>query len=110
MSRPEVDQKFPSIEEFAGIGEFIDARIRTYSSGMLARLSFALAVNVDADILLIDEVLAVGDSGFRERCFTRIKVSARQSTPLQNRQTPTAPSVIWVKTWILVKTEKKIRA
>lgn len=72
MSRDEIQEKIPSIVAFADIGEFMDARIRTYSSGMLARLAFALAINVDADVLLFDEVLAVGDISFRERCIQKI--------------------------------------
>ena len=73
MSRREVQRKLPQIVEFSGLGKFIHSPIRTYSSGMHARLGFSLAINVDADILLVDEVLAVGDAEFQEKCYRRIK-------------------------------------
>lgn len=71
-SRKEVDRVFEEIVEFAEISEFIDAPVRTYSSGMQARLGFAAASYFDCDILLIDEVLAVGDFAFRQKCFNRL--------------------------------------
>ena len=73
MSREQVTEKLPEIFSFADIGQFMDARIRTYSSGMLARLAFALSINVDAEVLMFDEVLAVGDLAFRERCIQKIQ-------------------------------------
>ena len=73
MTRREVQEKLPQIVEFSGLGKFIHSPIRTYSSGMHARLGFSLAINVDADILLVDEVLAVGDAEFQEKCYRRIK-------------------------------------
>ncbi len=77
MSKDKVEEKLESIIKFSGLGQFIYSPIRTYSSGMHARLGFSLAVNVSADILLIDEVLAVGDAEFRERCFDKIKQMKR---------------------------------
>jgi lipopolysaccharide transport system ATP-binding protein len=71
-SRREVQTKMPEIEEFCDLGEFFNRPVRTYSSGMLARLGFAVAVNIDADILLIDEVLAVGDFAFQKKCLDRV--------------------------------------
>ncbi len=73
MSRDEVDDKLDEIIDFSGLGQFINVPIRTYSSGMHARLGFSLAVNVSADILLIDEVLAVGDAEFQKKCYNKIK-------------------------------------
>ena len=73
LSRKEVKQRYDAIVEFSGLGDFIDQPLRTYSSGMSVRLAFAVAVNVDAEILLIDEVLGVGDVNFQEKCFAEIK-------------------------------------
>lgn len=72
MTRTELDRKAHSIIDFADIGEFIDMPVKHYSSGMHARLGFAIASAVEPDILLIDEVLAVGDAGFRAKCYNRI--------------------------------------
>ncbi len=72
-SREEINNKFDSIVEFSGLNNFIDAPIRTYSSGMWARLGFAVATATRPDILLVDEVLAVGDEGFQKKCFDRIE-------------------------------------
>ncbi len=68
----EMRRRFDEIVDFAGIGEFIDMPIRTYSSGMRARLGFAVATSIRPDVLLLDEVLAVGDLEFRDRCTERI--------------------------------------
>lgn len=68
-----VKERFDKIVEFSGIEEFINERARTYSSGMNLRLGFAVAINVDADILLVDEILAVGDLAFQEKCLNRIR-------------------------------------
>jgi ABC-type polysaccharide/polyol phosphate transport system ATPase subunit len=72
LTRRQVNERFDSIVEFAGIGDFIEEPLRTYSTGMGMRLAFAVAVNVDPDILIIDEVLGVGDHGFFAKCFERI--------------------------------------
>jgi ABC-type polysaccharide/polyol phosphate transport system ATPase subunit len=72
LSRAEVERRMPQIVEFAGLGSFIDQPVKTYSSGMHVRLGFAVAVAVDPDILLIDEVLAVGDEAFVRRCLDRL--------------------------------------
>lgn len=73
LSRKEISEKMGSIISFADIGDFIDAQVKTYSSGMHLRLGFAIAAQVDPDILLIDEVLAVGDLVFQKKCFERIE-------------------------------------
>ena len=69
MTTTEVDAKLDEIIHYSGIEEFIDMPVRSYSSGMRVRLGFAIAAHVDTDVLLIDEVLAVGDVGFKQRCF-----------------------------------------
>ena len=72
MSKGEIDAKFQQIVDFADIGEFLDMPVKNYSSGMFVRLGFAIAVHCDPDILLVDEVLAVGDKGFQAKCFNKI--------------------------------------
>jgi lipopolysaccharide transport system ATP-binding protein len=72
LTHEEIDERFGAIEAFANIGSFIEQPIKTYSSGMVLRLAFAVAVHVDAEILIIDEALAVGDIAFRQRCMRRI--------------------------------------
>ena len=72
MSQEEIRQKFDSIVEFAGLERFIDMPVKNYSSGMVVRLGFAVAINVDPEILIIDEVLAVGDELFQHKCFEKI--------------------------------------
>ena len=78
ISREEMESNFESIQRFADIGEFIDQPVKTYSSGMYVRLAFATAVNVNPDILIIDEVLAVGDDMFRRRCFSKLEDFSEQ--------------------------------
>lgn len=72
MSREETEAKFDEIVDFAGIHEFIDTQVKFYSSGMFVRLGFAVAIHTDPDILLVDEVLAVGDEAFQRKCLERI--------------------------------------
>ena len=73
LTSGEIDARFNEIREFAEIGDFIDQPVRTYSTGMYVRLAFAVAINVDPDILIVDEVLAVGDEAFQRKCFSRIQ-------------------------------------
>ena len=73
LSREEIERRVDDIIEFSELGDFIDSPIRTYSSGMYMRLAFSVAINVDADILLIDEILAVGDQHFQEKCFKKLE-------------------------------------
>src|SRR5436190_8139550 len=72
MTRKEVQSKFADIVEFAGVGDFIDTPVKRYSSGMAVRLGFAVAAFIEPDVLLVDEVLAVGDTEFRNRCHNRM--------------------------------------
>src|SRR6266540_2173447 len=72
LSRKDTEAAMPKIESFAQLGRFFDAPIKTYSSGMAARLGFAVAVHVDPDVLLVDEVLAVGDEYFQHKCYAKI--------------------------------------
>ncbi len=73
LSKQEIHRRFEEIVRFAGLEEFIDAPVKTYSSGMYMRLGFAVAVHVDPEILLIDEILAVGDEAFSHKCIERIR-------------------------------------
>lgn len=83
LSRRETERLFPDIERFAEIGQFMQQPVKTYSSGMFVRLAFAVASNVEPDILIIDEALAVGDAVFQHRCLRRIKeIQERGSTVL----------------------------
>lgn len=72
LTTPEINERFADVVDFAGIGDAIDAPVQTYSSGMAARLGFACAVHIEPDILLIDEVLAVGDIQFRMKCYQKL--------------------------------------
>ncbi len=72
LSKKEIDARLDDIIAFSELGEYIDNPVRTYSSGMYMRLAFSIAINVDAEILLIDEILAVGDQHFQERCYEKM--------------------------------------
>lgn len=80
FSRKEMRQKYDRIVDFAEIKEFMNVPIKNFSSGMLARLGFAIAVDVNPDILLVDEVLSVGDAPFRKKCHERIEQIRKQGT------------------------------
>jgi ABC-2 type transport system ATP-binding protein len=78
LSRREIDRRFDEIVAFAELENFIDNQVKYYSSGMYVRLGFAVAVNVEPDVLLIDEVLAVGDERFQQKCMDRVKQFQRE--------------------------------
>ncbi|MBH8571517.1 ABC transporter ATP-binding protein [Nostocaceae cyanobacterium CENA369] len=80
LSKKEIDERFDEVIEFAEIGDAIDTPVQSYSSGMAARLGFASAIHTEPDILLIDEVLAVGDSRFRGKCFQKLHDLRQQGT------------------------------
>lgn len=83
LKRNEIEERYDSILEFAEIGQFIEQPVKTYSSGMYARLAFAVAINADPDILIVDEILAVGDDAFKRKCYARIaKIRKNGSTIL----------------------------
>ena len=73
LTKKQIDERIDKIIEFSELGNYIDNPVRTYSSGMYMRLAFAVAINVDADILLVDEVLAVGDQHFQDKCIAKMK-------------------------------------
>lgn len=82
LARAEIEQRFDAIAAFADIGDFIDQPLKTYSSGMVVRLAFAVAINVDPDIIVIDEALSVGDELFQRKCFARLEAIRRQGATL----------------------------
>lgn len=82
LTRAEIDQRLQTIIDFSELGEYIDNPVRTYSSGMYMRLAFSVAINVDADILLIDEILAVGDVAFQAKCFNKLREIKKKGTTI----------------------------
>lgn len=82
MTEAEIDRKFDQIVDFAGLGKFLDTPVSHYSSGMYARLGFSIAVHVDADIFLADEVLAVGDRPFKKKCLEKMQQIRAEGTTI----------------------------
>lgn len=82
LSRSGIEEKLPQIVEFADIGDFIDQPVKLYSSGMFVRLAFAVAAGIDADLVLIDEALAVGDIFFRQKCYRRLQELREKGTSI----------------------------
>lgn len=78
LTRKEIDERIDEIIEFSELKDFIDNPVRTYSSGMFMRLAFSVAINVDAEILLIDEILSVGDEHFQNKCFEKMRELKKQ--------------------------------
>ena len=81
MKRDEIRRRFDEIVDFSGVGEFIDTPVKRYSSGMNARLGFSIAVHLEPDALIVDEVLSVGDASFQQRAFGRLKEMVRGQIP-----------------------------
>src|SRR5204862_935969 len=73
MRKREVDQRFDAIVDFSGVRQFLDTPIKRYSSGMRLRLGFAVAAHLEPDVLIVDEVLAVGDAAFQKKCITAME-------------------------------------
>ncbi len=82
FSHADMDRKFNGIVEFSEIGDFIEAPLRTYSSGMWARLGFSVAIDVEPDILILDEILSVGDESFQKKCLHRIDTIIKGTTTI----------------------------
>ena len=82
LTKKEIDERMDDIVEFSEMEQFLDNPVRTYSSGMYMRLAFSVAINVNADILLIDEILAVGDINFQAKCFNKLKEIKAQGTTI----------------------------
>lgn len=82
LSRKEIDRRIPDMIRFSELEAFIDHPVRTYSSGMYMRLAFSVAIHVDAEVLLIDEILAVGDVNFQQKCFDKLKSLKKENTTI----------------------------
>lgn len=107
LTNKEIDERFDKIAEFADIGDFIEQPIKTYSSGMVVRLAFAVIAHVDADILVIDEALAVGDTVFTQKCMRCIREFKQKGTLLfvshdQNAVSNLCDEVLWLSSGIAV--------
>jgi ABC-type polysaccharide/polyol phosphate transport system ATPase subunit len=106
-TREEMDRKMPEIVSFADIGDFINHPVKLYSSGMFVRLAFAVAINVDPEILIIDEALSVGDMRFQQKCFRKIEEFKREKTIIvvshdMGAITNYCDRVIWINEGILM--------
>jgi lipopolysaccharide transport system ATP-binding protein len=90
LSPQQIDERYDSIVAFSGVGEFVEQPVKTYSSGMFARLAFAVAAHVDADILIVDETLSVGDAAFTQKCMRYIRKFKENGTLLFVSHDPAA--------------------
>ena len=106
FSKKEIDRKFDDIVEFSELGDFIDAPVKHYSSGMFVRLGFAIAAQMEPDVLLIDEVLAVGDMGFKIKCLNAIDKMSRNAAIVFVSHT--MPMVARISSNIIVMNRGKI--
>lgn len=103
LNKKQIDLRMKEIVDFSELSEYIDNPVRTYSSGMYARLAFAVAINVSADILLIDEILSVGDASFQAKCFKKIDEIKQNGTTIVivshslGKVVEICDRVIWIK-------------
>ncbi len=103
LTKDEIDEKMEDIIRFSELEEFIENPVRTYSSGMYMRLAFAVAINVNADVLLIDEILAVGDVSFQKKCFERLRQIKEEGTTIvivshdMNQMYNICDRLIWIE-------------
>ena len=102
MSKKEIDSKFDEIVDFSGVEQFLDQPVKNYSSGMYVRLGFSIAINVDPDILVVDEVLSVGDEGFQRKSFAKfLEFKKRGKTIIMVTHTmPVVEEICDSVTWI----------
>ena len=102
MSKKNITRKFDEIVDFSGVEQFIDQPVKNYSSGMFVRLGFAVAINVDPDILVVDEVLAVGDAEFQAKCFQKFRDfrAAGKTVILVSHDTGTVQAMCDQAAWI----------
>ncbi|MFZ4893233.1 ABC transporter ATP-binding protein [Plantibacter sp. Mn2098] len=102
MSRKEIDKKFDAIVDFSGVEQFIDQPVKNYSSGMYVRLGFSVAINVNPDVLIVDEVLAVGDAEFQAKCFGKFEEfkAAGKTVILVSHSMPTVKTMCDHAAWI----------
>lgn len=109
LKKKEIDARIDRIIQFSELERFIDNPVRTYSSGMYMRLAFSIAINVDADILLIDEILAVGDAGFQSKCFEKMREIQNSGTTIvivshsMEQICSLCDRVIWLENGVIVK-------
>ncbi|MCS7066500.1 MAG: ABC transporter ATP-binding protein [Fimbriimonadales bacterium] len=107
LTRKQISERLDAIIRFAELEDYIDAPVRTYSSGMLMRLGFAVAAHVDADILLVDEVLAVGDAHFQQKCYRKIREFQQQGRTIlfvshdMDAVRQVAPRALWLDKGVL---------
>jgi len=102
MSRKEIDRKFDEIVDFSGVERFLDQPVKNYSSGMYVRLGFSIAINVDPDILVVDEVLSVGDEEFQRKSFKKFTELKAEGTTivLVTHTMPVVKEICDTATWI----------
>ena len=108
MTRKEIDERLQTIIDFADLGDYIDNPVRTYSSGMYMRLAFSVAINVDADVLIVDEILAVGDVNFQRKCLKKMNELQEQGVTIvlvshsMEQITSVCNQCVWIQDGVVV--------